>query len=109
MSFDLTLHPMAINIVSPDPENLEPGQPPVVELVITVGMMLPFQTGPGQPPPVAPLGNVHFPLQPSTAKQVGEKLSEEGARFPDRPNIDIASSLEGIDRAAKFERDIRGD
>lgn len=107
MSFDVTLQPMAVDIITPDPENVPAGESPMITQAITIGLVLPFQQAPGQPL-VVPLGVVRVPFTPGIAKQVGEKMAEDGAKFPEKPNIDIANSLQGVDQVVAADRQMRG-
>lgn len=108
MSFDVTLQPLSVNIGAPDPDSLEPGQEAEITFAITVGLMLPFQQAPGQPV-VVPLGMVRIPLSPGASRDIGKSMVEAGEKFPDRPNLAVAQSLEGVDQAQAFEQKLRGD
>lgn len=107
MAFDVTLQPMAVDLITPDPEKVSADEPPQITLAVTVGLVLPFQQAPGQPL-VVPLGVVRIPFSPGIAKQVGEKLAEDGAKFPEKPNIDIANTLQGVDQVVAADRKLRG-
>lgn len=106
MSFDTTIQPLGLDLGSNDPDSLEPGEEGLITLSITSGLMIPIQVQPGQPL-VVPDGVYRLPLTPDLARELGEKLIEESAKFPDKPKIDVATSLEGLDQAHAFERKIR--
>jgi len=107
MAFDAVVQPLGVNIISPNPDELQPGQAPEIQVAITIGLMLPFQQAPGQPLMV-PLGTIRVPFEPGVAKEIGEKMAEEGGKFPPRPNLDIANSLEGLDQTQAFQQKLRG-
>lgn len=108
MAFDVTLQPLTVNILAPDPEQLAPDETAQILFAVTVGLQLPFEQAPGQPI-VVPLGMVRIPFAPGVSVEIGKSMVENGERFPDKPSIDIARSLDGLDQAQRFERKLRGD
>lgn len=102
---DISIQPMGMNIVAPD----EPGEGSYLQLVMVRGIPLPFaDPGTGEPIMV-PTGQYRVPLDRDFAIQLGNKLIEEAEKLPEtkKSNIQVATSLAGIDKAADFDRKIR--
>lgn len=72
----------------------------LVAVVITVGMVLPFSTGPDQPPMIAPIGQMSTHL----TREQAEKIGSEGAKLPVQPkasSIVTATNMSEVERAAQ--------
>lgn len=103
MSFDITLQPLGLNIATP-PEGEDRTE---LEVIVVVGMMLPFDSGQGTPLMV-PLGQVRFPMGREIAEKFAESLTTESEKLTKPSNIEVASDLSAASRAAEMERKIRG-
>lgn len=105
-AFDANVNVVGTSIGVPTEEQLEAGAPSVLEIAIKVGQQLPFSQGPGQPGVTAELGTMRFALERDMAIEFFEKGLEAAQSLPAKPNIDIATSLDGIDEAAKQMADL---
>lgn len=104
MSFEISIQPIDINLAVPSDADLEAGANALM-IQVTMGMILPFQSGPGQPPIIAPLGIVKFPMAREQAEDLAVKLAEESQKLPKAPSssgLEVATSLEGIDKVQNF-------
>lgn len=107
MSFDATVQPIGIDLSVPSEEQIKEGAN-ALQVNVTLGQVLPFSPGPGQPPLVIPSGVIRFPVGREQALNLAEKLQEEGEKLPKQSSIITANSLEGIDQAADFQKNLRG-
>lgn len=105
-AFDATLNVIGTSLGVPPEEHLEAGAPAVVEIAIKVGQQLPFSQGAGQPPVTAELGAFRFAMSRDMAIEFFEKGLEAAQSLPNKPSIDIATSLDGIDEAAQKMADL---
>lgn len=104
--FDITL-----NAVDLDVGETELGGQPVAQLSFVLGIMLPLASGPGQPPLIAPSGVVRIPLDKEGAINLFREGLEVAENLPDPPKdsgLVLANNLDGVDRVAKAEADLRG-
>lgn len=87
-------------------EEAEAGVPPIVQLVF--GQAILFQPTPQMPPIPIPFGQQVVELSKEHALGIAEQVKKAAESLPDpRPDIPIASSLEGVDEVANFDRNIR--
>lgn len=105
-AFDANINVVGTSIGMPTEEQMNAGAPAVLELGLKVGQQLPFSQGPGQPPVTADLGMLRFTLDREVAIEFFEKGLEAAKTLPVKPNIDIATNLEGVEEAAKQMADL---
>lgn len=99
--FDVKLQAFQFDIAVDEAQGL-------VEIVSTVGFLLPV--GPNQMAPIA-IGVVRQPMAKDTALQYADELRKAGEACPDPPkqsNIEVATSLQGVEEAMKVEKNLRG-
>lgn len=78
--------------------------PPAVQLIFQTALII--QTPAGIMP--VPYGSNTVEMVKHQALEFAESVREAAEALPDpRPHIDVASSLEGVDQVAAFEREIR--
>jgi hypothetical protein len=106
-AFDITLSPVGLNLAVPNEAEIEAGNT-VVQIVVPVGMMLPFEGAPGQPM-VAPVGVIRIPVPRELGIDFGKKIAEACEAMPPTSQIEIASGLneEALKNAAVAERRMR--
>lgn len=99
--FDVKLQAFSFDVTVDE----EQGQ---LEIVSTVGFLMPVS--PTQLAPIA-IGVVRQPIAKETALQYSDELREAAEKCPDPPkqsNIEVASSLQGVEEAMKVEKNLRG-
>lgn len=100
--FDLTLQAIGFDTSSPMDNVLVVG--------MHVGMPLPF-AGPDQNPIVAPLGQVKFPMDKTSAVALAGRILEMAEGMPDsnpKSDLIVANSLEGVDKAVELSQRLKG-
>lgn len=70
-----------------------------------LGILIGLPVGPGQ---AVPFGQVRAPLTTEAVDDLIESLTEARSHMSKRPNIAIASSLDGIQQQAQFQQGLRG-
>ncbi len=105
-AFDANVNVVGTSIGVPTDEQLEAGAPSVLEIAIKVGQQLPFSQGPGQPAVTAELGTMRFALERDMALEFFEKGLEAARTLPVKSSLDIATSLDGVEEAAKQMADL---
>ena len=102
MVFDSTVQALDIRVLPPEEGD------DVCTLLVMVGTILPFALEPGKPLPI-PLGVLRFPLNSENANNLAESLKTEAEKLPKPSNIEVASSLAGVEKAVDFTQKLRGD
>lgn len=107
-AFDTTVNVIGTSLAAPSEEQLKTGETPALEIRLTIGQILPFSAGPGQPPVVAPVGTIRYGLDRDAAIEFFKTGLEEAEKLPPPSKLEVASSLNGIDEAAKNLERITG-
>src|SRR4051794_7283766 len=95
-SFDTTLHALGLSLAVPGPDEVDP-EAPMLQLVVTVGMILPLQITPGQPV-IAPTATYRIPIPRALALDLGPKLAEAAEGLPEpvaKPDLVIPGNVDG--------------
>lgn len=104
-AFDATLNIGSIGLVSvgePDADGK------IVAVQLLLGVKTDIPVGPGQLLPLS-LGDLRIPLDKNSVEALIEALQSANEKLKEQPvAIDIASSLSGVEQAAKLERGLRG-
>lgn len=100
-AFDATIR---VGEVALQPIEDEKGD--VHEAHLILGMISLIPVGPGQMAPL-PLGALRVPLAKDSLKGLRDEIDKVLEVVKDRPNIQIAGSLDGIDKAAEFQQGLR--
>jgi hypothetical protein len=103
MAFDVTVQPIGFSLVTPE----EGSDPQGIQLVVTVGMALPFERGPGQGPVLAPVANVRIPLTREAGLSMADAVREACEKLPKESDLTVATSLAGVDRLADLDKKLR--
>lgn len=107
-AFDTHLNVVDMGLAVPTAEALDEGAEPTIEISLTVGQVLPFSQGPGQPPLVAPIGKVRFGLDRDSAVKYFTQALEAATALPVRGQVDIATNLHGVDVVAERLAKLKG-
>lgn len=101
---ETTLNIIGINFVlSQDPDESS------LRVAFVTGMPLPIP-GPDGGPLQVPSGQYLIPLNKDMAIQLADRLREEAEKLPDekpKSDIQVAQSLQGVDRLAALNKDLR--
>ncbi len=76
------------------------------EAELVLGVLTVAQVGPNQVLPI-PFGTIRIPLDKSSVVTLSEQFAKAAEQMKDRPNIEIASSLAGVDQAVAAQQDLR--
>src|SRR5206468_1147823 len=107
--FEIALTPLQFRAVAPTDEEIASGAAPEIRMLIFAGIYLPIaQPGTNQPLAV-PAATISFAMSKDDAAEIGAKLQAEAARLPSKAKIEVASSLAGVDHAAKLDAKFRGE
>lgn len=79
---------------------------PAYEAQLVLGLLALAPVAPDQALPI-PLGTLRCPLNLDAIESLIDSLSRARDQMSRKPNIAIASSLEGVDRAAEFQQGLR--
>lgn len=85
-AFNADINVMGMSIAVPEDHDQAPG----LKIHLTVGQLLPLDSGDGSPLQV-PLGQISFSLGKDAATQMGQKLLEEAEKMPKESNLTVAS------------------
>ena len=107
-AFDIHINVVGTSIGAPSEDALKAGAPSALEVELLLGQQLPFAQGPGQPPIVAPLGKVRYALEREAAIEFFERGLEEAKKLPAKSNIEVAHSLDGVEKAAERLQKLSG-
>lgn len=104
-AFNAEINVMGMGLSIPD----DPKATPEIKVNLTIGQLLPLDSGDGQPLQV-PLGQVSFSLNREAAEQMGQKLTEEAAKLPPTSKISVATAvdLENAKRSASAVSSMKG-
>jgi len=82
-----------------------------IESVLTTGLPVPIPTPEGMAMMPVPAGVIRFPLTKKAAEEYGQQILDAAAKLPDEinSNLVIANSLQGVDKAADFQKGLRND
>jgi hypothetical protein len=100
-AFDATIR---VGEVAVQPIEDESGN--TYEAHLILGMISLIPIGPGQLAPL-PLGALRVPLAKDSLKGLRDEIDRVLETVKDRPNITIAGSLDGVDKAAEFQAGLR--
>lgn len=79
---------------------------PAYAMDMILGMMTLAQVGPQQFMPI-PFGVVRVPMDTEAVDSLIADLVEVREQMSTKPNIAVAHSLEGVDKAAQFQQGLR--
>lgn len=96
-AFNAELNVMGMSIAIPE----DPAASPGLKVNLTVGQLLPLDSGDGTPLQV-PIGSLAFSLNKEAASKMGEKLIEEAEKMPEESKLTVASpaDLANVQQAA---------
>ena len=105
-AFDVTITPINFQLQAVPNEK---GEATELQMVVMVGILLPFQQAPGQPPPVAPIGVVRVPLNKELAENLGDSLKAEAEKMVKPSTLEVATGLdaEALKKAAAVDGKLR--
>lgn len=99
---NLMLSPMGINVAAPEEEGSQE-----LQVVITLGMALPFEQAPGAGPVMVPFTQVILPLDKTNALQLAKTLTDAAEKLQKKSDLTIANSLGGVDKMAQFQSGLK--
>jgi hypothetical protein len=79
---------------------------PAYEAELHLGIMTLAPVGPNQVLPI-PVGGLRVPFDIDAVDNLIQELIGAKEQMSRRPNIEVASSLEGVDRAAQFHETLK--
>lgn len=77
-----------------------------LEAELVLGIVTFAPVGPNQVIPV-PFGALRVPLDKAAVEALAKQLNEAAEQMKDRPNIEVANSLAGVEQAAQFQQGLR--
>lgn len=77
-----------------------------LEAEMILGVMAVAPVGPGQAIPV-PLGTLRVPLDKNSVVSLGEQFTKAAEQMKEPSKLEVASSLEGVEQAAKITEGLR--
>lgn len=101
-AFETTLNIGSLGVQPLEDEN---GKSTEAHLVMGVVSYIP--TGPGQAVPL-PLGLIRVPVDRNALKGFHEEIGRALEVVEERSQVQVASSLDGVDKAAQFQANLRG-
>lgn len=107
-AFKVTLNVAAASLGVPSDEALKAGQPPAVEVNLTIAQQLPFGEA-GQPPIMAHLGDVTYSLGRDTAIEFFKKGLEAAEALPPESKLQLATDVAAAEAAAEKVNQFRAD
>lgn len=92
-----------VNVVKTDVLVSEEGQPPALQVALTVGLVVPVATSQGLQPAITALGIIRFDLnEREEALALAESIREGAELLPAaKSDILVASNLGDVERAAQ--------
>lgn len=102
MSIDVTIQPINIGIAK------DAADERIAQIVVTTGTPLPFEDPNTGGPVMAPTDMYRIPLNKKSAEQLGQALIDLAGTMKDESGIQVAKSLDGVDKAAKVAQSLRG-
>lgn len=79
---------------------------PIYEAEIMYGLLSTVPVGPGQHLPI-PIGGLRAPFDKESIGAIIKELQDVHERMSTRPNIEVANSLEGVERATQIQDRLR--
>jgi hypothetical protein len=107
-AFSAELNVIGTSLGVPTEEQLEAGAEPNLEVNLIIGQTLPFSPGPGQPPVVAPLGQLTYRLAKDMAVEFFKKGIEAAEDLPEPSKLAVATDLASAEQAAQQLDRLRG-
>jgi hypothetical protein len=104
---EVKLNAIGVGADAPDEEALKNGADPTLHLQVIGAVYLPFEMAPGQGPMPAPAVTVKFSLSKDAALKLRDQITEKAEKLPNKPRIDIAQSLQGVDEQAQEIQKLR--
>lgn len=77
-----------------------------LEAELVLGIITLAPVGPGQVMPI-PFGAIRVPFDKAAVDGLAKQFTEASAEMKEKSNIEVAQSLEGVERAAAFSENLK--